>query len=493
MNEISSEEIYEGLLAYGLFAEQMPAIFTGKHFFEFCKSSNPSFPKVPAEYVYYENMRNINVPRAFGIPNPAAYQRLCKCIADNWGNLQQYFKGVTENQNHIISRIHLRKLKDKPQLFEMNYNNWRIDGTPESDLLINAKYLVKADVSNCFPSIYTHVLSWALVGKETAKLNQNDYTKWYNKLDFYVRNINNGQTHGLIIGPHTSNLLSEIILTKIDQMLFDDGWKFIRKIDDYSCYVESHERGQAFLVSLNKCLRYYGLLLNHKKTSVKELPSATVEQWVRRINAFTAFDMKNSMNYKEVQAYFDLSIELMKENEGNSAVLKYAIKVLSNKKLSANAKEYCTKTIMHLTLIYPYLATLLDKYVFDAFAVDSSLIGSFSQNLLDSGIKSRNYEEASLAVYFALKYGAILDGIDFCIIEDSNHCVFMLLCYLYHKQHKNSEQLKLLRELAETLKQTNMDAYWLFVYEVLPQSKLNDYWKNMKKQGVSFLKLSEEV
>ena len=32
-----------------------------------------------------------------------------------------------------------------------------------------------------------------------------------------------------------------------------------------------------------------------------------------------------------------------------------------------------------------------------------------------------------------------------------------------------------------------MDSFWLFIYEVLPQSELREYWKHMKKNGVTFL------
>ncbi len=51
----------------------------------------------------------------------------------------------------------------------MNYSNWKTDGTPEPDLLIGKRYLVKADISTCFPSIYTHSIPWALIGKDDAK------------------------------------------------------------------------------------------------------------------------------------------------------------------------------------------------------------------------------------------------------------------------------------------------------------------------------------
>ena len=169
-NELSTDEIYEGLLAHGLFTEKLPPVFTAKAFFDYCRSQSPAFPKKPAEYIYHESMRNINTPRPLGIPNPAAYQCLCKYISEIWPQFQQYFEEETKAQEHIISRTHIRKMKESDSLFSMNYKNWKDDGTPEPDLLLGAKYLIHADVSNCFPSIYTHALSWALVGKEVCLL-----------------------------------------------------------------------------------------------------------------------------------------------------------------------------------------------------------------------------------------------------------------------------------------------------------------------------------
>lgn len=42
MDEISSDRLYEGLFAYGLFAEKIPQVFTSVPFFDYCKTeSNP--------------------------------------------------------------------------------------------------------------------------------------------------------------------------------------------------------------------------------------------------------------------------------------------------------------------------------------------------------------------------------------------------------------------------------------------------------------------
>ena len=56
----------------------------------------------------------------------------------------------------------------------MSYDNWRVDGSPENSLIYRKQYSVHADISKCFPSVYTHSLAWALAGKNVAKANKNN-------------------------------------------------------------------------------------------------------------------------------------------------------------------------------------------------------------------------------------------------------------------------------------------------------------------------------
>ena len=490
-DEISSEDIYTGLLGQGLFSDKLPPIFTSKKFCDFCLNNHPAFPKIDMGYVFYESMRNINIPRPLGTPNPVAYYLLCKDISDNWDKLQAYFKTQTENQTHKISRIHIRKHLRSGKLFEMNYSNWKIDGSPEPDLLIGMKYMVNADISNCFPSIYTHSLSWALVGKDVAKQNQNNHSEWYNKLDFCTRNIKRGETHGLLIGPHASNLLSEIILTKVDKALYDKDFRFIRSIVDYTCYTQSYEKAQDFLLKLSAYLRYFDLTLNHKKTKISELPIASTEQWVRKINTFNSFNMKDKMDYKDVQVYIDLALELMTQNLDNAAILKYAIKVLANKKLTNNARQYLVKTVFHLCIIYPYIIPLLDEFIFTQCNVNSSEVKYISQIIYNEGLSAQNYEAVSFSIYFALKYNFILEGISFDEIKKSNNAICLLMAYLYAKKTGGTAGMKpykvYARELADN--EDNFNSFWVFIYECLPKSYLKDYWKNLKNNGVTFVNI----
>ena len=486
MNDISSDELYKGLLANGLFTEKLPPIFTSEKFFDYCENKSPSFPKKPAGFIYYESMRNVNIPRSLGIPNPAAYQILCKYLSKIWSQIRKFIELETNGEGHIISRIHLRKMKDSNSLFQMNYSNWKSDGTPVPDLLMGKKYVVHADISNFFPSIYTHALSWALIGKNDAKQNQTR-SQWYNELDLYTRNIKNGETHGLLIGPHVSNLLSEIIMIKIDKVLYERGWRYIRNIDDYSCYVSSYEEAQLFLTELSQQLRAYDLTLNYKKTSINSLPKVALEKWVRDIKTASKLHVVKIMDFSGISTFIDMAIELMQDNHDNAAILYYTMKVVAKKRLTKNARSYYIKTIFHLVYIYPYLISQLEKYVFKPFGVKKKMIKDFSNSIYEEGLKLKNYEMVCFAIYYSIKYEFDIKKLDINSAKESNHCLFLLLSYLYYKKRKNKNVIKIYKEHAKTLRKIDSESYWLFIYEVLPQEDLKDYWKAMKKNRVSFI------
>lgn len=375
----------------------------------------------------------------------------------------------------------------------MNYENWRTDGNPEPDLLIGNKYIVRADISTCFPSIYTHSIPWALVGKDVAKAKRGK-AEWFNQIDRSVQNCKFGETHGVLIGPHASNLIGEIILSSIDEEL-TGRWQYIRNIDDYTCFVKSHEEAQKYIVELSAALRKYDLILNYKKTEISVLPMAMTEQWVRQIGN-PDFYLKNGiMDYIGVRSYLDSAIEIMQKNKENSAILNYAIKALPEDKLSQNAKDLCVKTVFHLCLMYPYLLQIMDTYVFDRFDVPNNQIKELTDLIYSQELCNKNYDGVCYSLFYALKYGFTIDSVVSQDAVNSDSCLFSLLAYLYFKKYNITSEITAMENLALTLSKDECDfsQNWIFVYEVLSQNNLTGEWKDLKTGGVSFLKKEYQV
>lgn len=491
--EISAEDILKGFLGYGLFPEKIPNFLSSQSFYDtYMRLGQPKFEEKGKDFIRYESMRNINIPRLMAIPNPFGYANLCGILSENWDNIKQYLVENVNNQTYKVSRIHIRKIKDQDHLFEMNYKNGVKDGDPEQHIIIGQQYCVEADISNCFPSIYSHSVPWALIGKENAKANKDNVHEWYNKIDKALRNIKNEETNGILIGPHTSNLISEIILINIDNVLIEKGYKYLRNIDDYKCYVSSYEKAETFLLDLSSELKKFELHLNNKKTKISTLPMASVSQWVNKLNNFyignkLAEDKKIVFELKRLRAFLDLAIELMLE-ENNSAVLNYAFKVIASKHLGADAYRYYINYMHHLLLLYPYLTHIIDESVFIPFEVSNSKIKKISSNLYVVGKSKRFYEACSYSIYWALKYDFKIENSIFEDSIESCDCIFMTLAYLYAKRHRDKESIKEFKEKAKELKQIDFDRYWLFIYEVLPQPELTGDFKRIKKEKVSFLK-----
>lgn len=493
MNEISNSELLEGLIAYGMFCDKLPPIFTSKNFFYFLKNNYfdskkdmPFETKRGKDYVRYENIRNINIPRQLAIPNPFVYAKLVKRLDENWEELKNYFKEITKDHEYKISRIHIRKMVGKKHLFEMNYNNFFKDKEPRLNLMVEKKFLVKTDISNCFPSIYSHAIPWAIKGRESSK---KDRSHWSDKIDEASRLIKHNETNGLLIGPHSSNIISEIILCRIDDELYKKGYHFIRIIDDYECFIESFERAENFLLDLSKELKRYNLTLNLKKTLIRELPIGSSENWVHQLNSHI-FSLDNEkINLPKIRNFWNFVLELFNVNNKNSAILNYAIKIISKKKLNNYAIEYHYNTVHHLTLLFPYLVTLLDEYLFIPFMKDNlKLIELIANNILKNGKKRNLFESMSYALFFAMKYNIKLDIEDiFNIVKDSNDTVFMLSAYLYERKIGN-DTTKYENFAEEIIKNKKGDSNWIFVYEVLPYLKLYGDFKNIKKEGISFIK-----
>jgi hypothetical protein len=494
--EISSDDLYNGLVGYGLFAEKIPEFLTSVDFLDFTKTLIFPINVKPKDYIRYSSMRNINIPRPLAIPEPFAYSNQAKCLADNWNKLQNHFKLKTKNDTIKISRIHLRKLENRNHLFEMNYKNFIKDGDPEQDIVIKSKFVAVADISNCFPSIYSHSISWALIGKRKAKLKSkpSDRNEWFNQIDFNTRNLKHGETNGVLIGPHSSNLISEIILVAVDCELTREGFNYIRNIDDYTCYVNTYEEADKFFMTLSEELNKYELALNGKKSKITPLPLASVKNWVTKLNHFNFTNTykvksKDAIRVKELKGFIDFSIELMLTENSDASILNYAIKIISNKHLDNNAKSYYIKQIHHLVLLYPYLINLLESKVFEPHNIDKEIIMNIAKDIYEFGYKRKIYEACSYAIYWAIKYDFELriESIKQDSIK-SLDCIFLLISFLYDKKHNKTSYLKEYKDLSKNLKKDDFDRYWLFIYETLPSSELSDNYKIMKENGLSFIK-----
>jgi len=154
--------------------------------------------------------------------------------------------------------------------------------------------LLKLDISNCFDSIYSHSITWAIYGKETVKemflepgAKKPIANTFSDKFDRLMQSLNGRETNGIIIGPEISRIFAELILQRIDRntlrsinsckdhpVRYED-FDIVRYMDDYFVFYNKDSTKKLILGLLQKELQEYKFHLNSQKAKVYEKPIIT--------------------------------------------------------------------------------------------------------------------------------------------------------------------------------------------------------------------------
>lgn len=292
---LRSKDIYTWLVTKGYYPESyvLPPCFIvtkhpafGRKYFTYTK--NKFNPKI-TEYRQVHFPKTELTDKTFGIIDPEIHSDISYTIARNWKTL---LSCLFHKNNKVCSYSFpvpldarnpgvvggLRSGRMIYEFIEMAENDL-------ASIAFNYKYILKTDIKNFYPSIYTHSISWAIHGKKTIRqsFNRHNYTYFGNRLDKLFQNANDGCTNGIPIGPVVSDLISEVILSGVDRLLsksLNDNVIVVRFKDDYRILATSESEGRAVIKSLQSALKEYHLELNDEKTEVQKLPNGLFRNWV---------------------------------------------------------------------------------------------------------------------------------------------------------------------------------------------------------------------
>ncbi|HTB79701.1 MAG TPA: RNA-directed DNA polymerase [Opitutaceae bacterium] len=483
---LNADEVFLGLVDFGLFSEKMPACFSAEGL---AKLVPASLAKISTEtdlsklkkliakqthgVIRYQVLRDVNIPRQMGIPHPQSHLAQCLAIKRCWSEIKKHCAKPTAP----VSRIFVRDT-GADRVFEMNYKGAERLEVEEQELgfLTGATYVVHADIAACFPSIYTHSIPWALHGRKLAKQARDDLSLAGNLLDKATQVVRDAQTNGLLIGPHASNIIAEIVLTCVDAHLLKKSYiRLSRHIDDYRYYARTHEEAENFIRDLGLGLREFELALNERKTKILPLPRPQTENWVRELTTFQFPD--GLIRHSTVRSFLDLALHLAQES-GTSAVLNYAIKMIPAR-LNDRAKRLFSLEAMNLALAYPYLAPLLGEHVFakHTHVGMEKVIATFADELLRIGIRRIYPDAIAHALYYAIKYDTTLSQSEAKLREivmiDDGICHVLLLEYA--NRRKLAAIQKAVTTRANNLKgldSREQDPFWLLLYQVWTEADL---------------------
>jgi RNA-directed DNA polymerase len=241
--------------------------------------------------------------RQIEIPNPYLYVLLVYKITEkqNWDFLVSKFKEFGKCEKIICSSIPVFD-KNNSKNKKTQILNWLKNIEKESiKLSLEYDYLIETDISNFYPSIYTHSISWALYGKDIAKKEKRNNDLLGNLIDDLIQSMRYGETRGIPQGSILFDFISEIILGAIDLELDEKIKNFYVKIlryrDDYRIFVNEQSTGEKVLKILTEILSEYHLQLNSNKTSFSsEIIKSSFKEakfsWILKDFNWTLKDLK---------------------------------------------------------------------------------------------------------------------------------------------------------------------------------------------------------
>ena len=135
---------------------------------------------------------------------------------------------------------------------------------------LDYEYLTNIDISNCYGSIYTHSIPWAIHGKDKAKKNRKGDNLIGNVIDKHLKELSYGQTNGIPQGSVLMDFIAEMVLGYIDCELTKKikikNYDIIRYRDDYRIFTHNLSDGEQIVKLISEVLIDFGMSLNPNKT-----------------------------------------------------------------------------------------------------------------------------------------------------------------------------------------------------------------------------------
>ncbi|EMT6382235.1 RNA-directed DNA polymerase [Providencia rettgeri] len=470
-------DILQQLLKKGFFPIQLPPCFNSSSWAEKVQLINDNIEDVtnrkPNGYnpskkwtkiLKYSVARSSFHRRTTSILNPVSYFLLAKVIADNWDEI---------NNHYQKSEISLSKPNlDSTGLRSINLTKFSALYDKKIIKSSGYKYALITDINSYFPSIYTHSIPWALDTKENAKKRIRENRWLANKLDLYCRNLQDGQTVGLPIGPDTSHIISEIIGVSIDCLLKDalNGWpNGFRYVDDFYLFFETRVEAEKALAALIRITGDFELQINASKTKIIDSKELVEESWRYIIKKLKISpEIKTQKN--DIHNFFSSTFNLENKFKDES-IAKYALKQLSSSVIKKNNWEIFESYLLKFGFNFPNTIELISRFLITYDHYDYNLnkksIKTFCFNMLIEHSNSDHHNEVSWLLWLCKKLKIkIIKAVFEAIVNMNNDICNLLLLDMQHNKLL-TPRTNFSQEMLEKYK--NKDSLdnnsWLITYE----------------------------
>jgi len=433
--------------------------------------------------------------RILSIPHPRNQIFVAQEVSLHWWEL------LTICNQSTIS-LTTPKLSGKRALQGAHERN--AEGVERALRSVGTRYVLHADLSRFYPSIYTHSVPWAIHGKN--RRHERGPNLFGNLLDLWIRETQAKQTGGIPVGPDTSYLVAEVIASRIDSELSAalGGLRGTRYIDDYHLYFENRADADKALSELHRISGTFELDINDLKTSIEDVPEPIEPDWKTHLRAVFIAKKDHATSFK---AIFDLAASLAAQNpqDGIFAYLTKKIEaVVAKRNLSDADWSVLNALLLRAAVGEPSCLPVVLR-IFEHHAQVPSNVASALNSICIHHAQLQQASEVAWALWGAKKLGAHLSQATANAIElvpDDVVALAALDLYTSGLLPTPSLNFSLWRSLmnAENL----YTEHWLLAYEAFVQQWLpstsgldyvaaDPYFRILAHGNVRFYDTSEDV
>ena len=236
----------------------------------------------PAEFedVNYKFLNNRDGKfawRPFQLIHPAIYVSLVNKITEqaNWNLIVERFAQFQANPKIRCYSIPLRSNDQQSDKATSITKWWQGIEQQSLELALKYEYVLHTDISDCYGSIYTHSVPWAIHSKRVAKSQRRNQNLIGNLIDKLLQDMAFGQTNGIPQGSVLMDFIAEMVLGYADLELSDrirqyniQDYEIIRYRDDYMIFSNNPQTADHITKLLTEILIELGMRLNAQKTIV---------------------------------------------------------------------------------------------------------------------------------------------------------------------------------------------------------------------------------
>lgn len=232
------------------------------------------------ENVNYKLINNKNGQytwRILQLIHPVIYVSLVHKITDknNWGIIVK--KLADFGKTNVVECLSLPVISEDERSDKATQIGIWLHEVEKQSIALSLKfeYLFHTDIVDCYGSIYTHSITWAIHTKEIAKMEENrdDVNLIGVFIDKHIQAMSYGQTNGIPQGSILMDFIAEIVLGYVDSELTLriknkqlKDFKILRYRDDYRIFVNNPETGKEIIKFLSEVLADVGMKINSEKT-----------------------------------------------------------------------------------------------------------------------------------------------------------------------------------------------------------------------------------